>query len=62
MNTYPTYQIVGFVSHFLLSRETSVRRAIPVGEFEGEDVACLGHGNKGIWPWCLPNGISRYGL
>jgi hypothetical protein len=36
-----------------------VPRAMPVGECEGGDMVCLGHGNPSIWPWSLPNGVSR---
>ena len=36
-----------------------VPRALPVGECEGGDMVCLGHGNPSVWPWSLPNGVSR---
>ena len=36
-----------------------VPRAMPVGECEGGDMVCLGHGDPSIWTWSLPNGVSR---
>ena len=36
-----------------------VQRALPVGECEGGDMVCLGHGKPIIWTWSLPNWVSR---